>query len=76
MNGLDFIYPIFSTGQRETINGYYYVPLIDVPGLMYATVPEKISLADIFIQVFPVAVVCLLLCLIAGKSMCLLEAYL
>ena len=46
----DFIYPIFSTSSKEKMYGYFYVPLIDIPGLMYATEPPKVNISDLFIQ--------------------------
>ena len=55
--------------------GQYYVPLIDIPGLMYAREPPKVSLSDLFLQILPIGVVCIFLCLVAGFVIWMLETW-
>ena len=38
----DFIFPIYSTASTEKMHGYHYLPLIDIPDLMYASEPPKV----------------------------------
>ena len=75
MKHSDFIYPIFSKSSKEKMFGYYYIPLIDIPGLMYAKEPPKVNLANLFIQMFPITIVCILLCLVAGFICWLIETW-
>ena len=69
----DFIYPVFSKASKERMYGYYYLPLIEIPGLMYASEPPKRSLLNLLSNVFPICMVSLLLCVVAGFICWLLE---
>ena len=62
----DFIFPIFSTASTEKMHGYYFIPLIDIPGMMYASEPPKVDIINMFNQVFPICLVNILLCVVAG----------
>ena len=73
MKDADFIYPVFSKASRERMYGYYYLPLIDAPDMMYTTEPEKYSLVKLLIEVLPICIVAISLCVVAGFICWLLE---
>ena len=74
LNGSDFIYPILSLAGRTKVYGHQYIPLVDIPGMMYASHPPSSNLGDLFIQVFPICIINTLLCVVAGFVCWLLEA--
>ena len=63
MNGSDSIYPILSTASKEKKYGYYYIPFVDIPGMMYISEPTKGSLFDLLQHVFPICASCRYYCL-------------
>ena len=66
MNGSDFIYPILSTASREKMYGYYYLPFVDVPDMMYISEPPEVGLLNLLVHVYPICIVSVLLCVVAG----------
>lgn len=69
MNGSDFIMPFLGKSSSETLYGYYFLPLVDVPSVFYFTPMHRSILVDLIIRclnLYPLIVVCLLMAVISG----------
>ena len=62
----DFIYPFFATENTERLHGYYYMPFIDVPPIMYITEKKGTDVKKFILKVFPISLICILMSVVSG----------
>ena len=76
----DIIFPIFSRSSVNTLYGFWFIPLIDIPSGYYVTRERskgqimKDMLMDI-LKLWPIICICLLLAVISGFVVWILETW-
>ena len=73
MNGSDFLFPFFAPATTDSLYGYTYLPVVNIPQMMYVTNVKKTDVEKIFVKVLPITLMCVLFATVAGFICWLLE---
>ena len=71
LQSFDFIYPVYGIASVRNMYGFNFLPVLNIPSSYYVTLKESkrevtMKMISACLSMWPVAVICLLLCVVAG----------